>query len=294
MEHLLRLVDSKATLYAAAFLFTLGVILWLAWARFFHERERWKAVPHFVMGLSVWVVLVGCYAFIARRGLDGLACVAGRYSSHRTCFSHDENPWAFWVVAGGEAYFLAILMLVTLVFLVRLAMPGGPGTAAPSRYLPRVSGADAGRPVVRDAKRGGAFGVLQFMAGGIVIATLAWVAMSLDEVSDVRRQVAGAFASVAPERGVVETYLQDHGRLPEDNTAAALPPPADLRRQNLSEVQVVKGSLLLKFDAATADVHLAGRQVLLIAVRDGRRVQWHCTVLDVDDRYLPGHCPADR
>jgi hypothetical protein len=292
VEHLLRLVDSKATLYVAVSLFTLGVILWLAWARFFHERERWKAVPHFVMGLSVWVVLVGCYAFIARRGLDGVACVAGRYSSHRTCFSHDGNPWAFWVVAGGEAYFLAILMLVMLVFLVRLVVPGRPGTAASPRHLRRASDAGEERPVVRDAKRGGAFGVLQFVAGGIVIATLAWVALSLDEVSEVRRQVAGAFALVAPERGVVETYLREHGRLPEDNTAAALPAPAGLRRQSLSEVQVVKGSLLLKFDAATANAHLAGRQVLLIAVRDDGQVHWHCATLDVDDRYLPVHCLA--
>jgi hypothetical protein len=57
-------------------------------------------------------------------------------------------------------------------------------------------------------------------------------------------------------------------------------------------VQVVKGSLLLKFDAATANAHLAGRQVLLIAVRDDGQVHWHCATLDVDDRYLPVHCLA--
>lgn len=56
---------------------------------------------------------------------------------------------------------------------------------------------------------------------------------------------------------------------------------------------MVKGSLLLTFDAATADKHLAGRHVLLVALRDGRQVQWHCAMMDVDDRYLPLHCAAN-
>lgn len=294
MEHLLRLVDSNATLYVAALLFTIGVILWLAWARFFDEREGLKKISHFVMALSLLVLFVGIYASVATRGLDGVACAAGRHSLHRICYSHDESPWIFWAIVGWQTYFFVLIMLLALVFLARLAMAGGSGATAPGNQLCRVNDtdADATLPVVRNAKRGGAFRVLQFVVGGVVMATLAWIAMSLDEVSDVRRQVAEAFASVAFERGTVETYLQDHGRLPEDNKAAALPPPAELHRRNLSEVEVIKGSLLLKFDAATADVHLAGHQVLLIAVRDGRQVHWHCATFDVDDRYLPVHCSA--
>lgn len=292
MENLLRLVDSNATLYAAAFLFTLGVILWLAWARFFHEREGLKKVPHFVMALSLLVLFVGCYASVATGGLDGVVCAAGRYSSRVICYSHDESPWIFWAVVVVQAYLFVLLMLAALVFLVRLAMPGAPGTTAPVRHLGQANDTDAGLPVARNVKRGGALRVFQFVTGGIVVATLAWIAMSLDQVNDVRRQVAEAFASVAFERGTVEIYLQEHGRLPEDNQAAALSPPAGLHRHNVSEVEVVKGSLLLKFDAATADEHLAGRQVLLIAVRDERQVHWHCAMLDVDDKYLPLHCSA--
>lgn len=293
MEHLLRLVDSNTTLYAAAVLFTIGMILWFAWARFFHEREGLETVPHFVMALSLLVLFVGCYASIAMDGLDGVACAAGRYSSRVTCYSHDESPWIFWAVVGWQTFFVAFFMLMALVFLVRLAMPGEPGTTAPVRHLRRANDTDARLPVVRNRKRGGALRVFQFVVGGIVVATLAWIAMSLDQVNDVRRQVAAAFASVAFERDTVEAYLQDHGRLPEDNKAAGLLPPAGLHRHNVSEVEVVKGSLLLKFDAATADEHLAGRQVLLIAVRHDRQVRWHCVTFDVDDRYLPVRCSAD-
>lgn len=293
MEHLLRLVDSNTTLYAAVALFTIGMILWFAWARFFHEREGLKKVPHFVMALSLLVLFVGCYASVATGGLDGVACAAGRYSSHVTCYSHDESPWIFWAVVGWQTFFVAFLMLAALVFLVRLAIPGLPGTTAPARHLRRANDTDARLPVVRNRKRGGALRVFQFVIGGIVMATLAWIAVSLDQVDDVRSQVAEAFASVAFERDTVEAYLQDHGRLPEDNKAAALLPPADLHRDGVSEVEVVKGSLLLKFDVATADEHLAGRQVLLIAVRHDRQVRWHCVTLDVDDKYLPVHCSAD-
>lgn len=293
MEHLLRLVDSNATLYAAALLFTLGVILWLAWARFFQERESLKKISHFVMALSLLILFVNAYASVAINGLDGVACAAGRYSFHLICFSHDESPWIFWATVGWQTYFFVLLMLLALVFLVRFAMPDGPDATAPGSRLRRVNDTDARPTVVRNGKRGGAFRVLQFVIGGVVVATLAWIATSLDEVSDVRGQVAEAFASVAVERGVVETYLQDHGRLPEDNKAAALLPPADLRRHSLSEVKVIKGSLLLKFDVTAADAHLAGRQVLLIAARDGRQVHWHCATFDVDDRYLPVHCSAN-
>jgi hypothetical protein len=293
VEHLLRLVDSNTTLYAAAVLFTIGMILWFGWARFFHEREGLETVPHFVIALSLLVLFVGCYASIAMDGLDGVACAAGRYSSRVTCYSHDESPWIFWAVVGWQTFFFAFLMLAALVFLVRLAIPGVPGTTAPVRHLRRASDTGARSPVVRHTKQGGALRVFQFVIGGIVMATLAWIAVSLDQVNDVRRQVAEAFASVAFERDTVEAYLQDHGRLPEDNKAAGLLPPAGLHRHNVSEVEVVKGSLLLKFDAATADEHLAGRQVLLIAVRHDRQVRWHCVTFDVDDKYLPVRCSAD-
>jgi len=292
VEHLLRLVDSNATLYSAAVLFTIGVILWFAWARFFHEREGLKTVPHFVIALSVLVLFVGCYASVATDGLDGMACAAGRYS-HGTCYSHDESPWIFWAVVGWQTFFFAFLLLAALVFLVRLAIPGVPGTTAPVRHLRQANDTGARPPVLRNSKQGGALRVFQFVIGGIVMATLAWIAVSLDQVNDVRRQVAEAFASVAFERDTVEAYLQDHGRLPEDNKAAGLLPPAGLHRHNVSEVEVVKGSLLLKFDAATADEHLAGRQVLLIAVRHDRQVRWHCVTFDVDDKYLPVRCSAD-
>jgi len=293
VEHLLRLVDSNTTLYAAVALFTIGVILWFAWARFFHEREGLKAAPHFVIALSLLVLFVGCYASIAMDGLDGVACAAGRYSSRVTCYSHDESPWIFWAVVGWQTFFFAFLMLAALVFLVRLAIPGVFGTSAPVRHLRRASDTGVRSPVARHTKQGGALRMFQFVIGGIVMATLAWIAVSLDQVNDVRRQVAEAFASVASERDTVEAYLQDHGRLPEDNKAAGLLPPADLHRHNVSEVEVVKGSLLLKFDAATADERLAGRQVLLIAVRHDRQVRWHCVTFDVDDKYLPVRCSAD-
>lgn len=296
MEHLLRLANLTVIVYAAVTLFTIGVVLWLAWARFFPEGMQLKKISHGVMALSVLVLLIGCYASTATKGLDGVACVTGRYTLDRMCFRHDERPWIFWVVLGWQAFFFGLLMLLALLALVRLVVPDGPGTVVPGRHLRRATGTGTGTRLqaARKAKEDGAFQLLLFMVGGLVVATLAWVAMSLDRADDVRKQVAGAFASVAVEQAAVETYWRDHGQLQGDNKAAALPPPANLHRYNVSDVEVVKGSLLLKFDAATADEHLAGRQVLLVALRHEGQVHWHCATLDVDVRYLPIHCPASR
>lgn len=292
MEHLLRLAHSNGAFLAAVLLLALGVILWLAWARFFPDTEGLERASHFLMALSLLVVLAGCYAWVATKGLDGVACAAGRHSLHRICYSHDERPGVFWLIVGWQTYFFTFLMVVASVLVVRLAMPGKPGRV-PARQLRRVDHADAALSPVRKAKRGGTLVLLVFATAGIALVTLAWIAKSLDQVNDLRERVAEAFASVAPERSAVEAYLQDHGRLPENNQAVALPPPASLQGHGLSQVEVVKGSLLLTFDAATADKHLAGRHVLLVALRDGRQVQWHCAMMDVDDRYLPLHCAAN-
>lgn len=289
MEHLLRLAHSNSTFYAAALLFTLGVILWLAWARFFHEREGLKAVPHFVMALSALVLFAGSYASVATNGLDGMVCATSRHSLHVTCYSHDEHPWMFWAVLVWQTCFRVGCALAALVFLARLVAPGATRRA---RHLPPANAVDVKPPAAQGAKPGGMVRAFGLAIGVIVISTLAWIATTLDQVNDVRTQVAEAFASVAFERGTVETYLQEHGALPEDNQAAKLLPSAELRRRDVSEVEVVKGSLLLTFDATTADEHLAGRHVLLIAVRDERQVHWHCATMDVDDKYLPVRCSA--
>lgn len=294
VEHLLRLADSKDTLYAAALLFTVGVVLWLAWARFFHEREGLKRVPHFVMTLSVLVFFVGRYAHAATNGLDGVACVAGRHSLHVVCFSHDERVGMFWGVAALQTFISAVLVMAAVLVLVHLVRSGKSDNrmraAGRLRRIRRPD--DAGLPIADPARREGTFRLFLVASGAITLATLAWVSVSLDRVDVVRGQVAEALASVAFEQGVVETYLQEHGRLPENNKAAALPPPTELHGRDIGEIEVVKGSLLLTFGAAATGGYLAGRRMLLIAVRQGRQVQWHCVAFDMDVRYLPVRCPA--
>jgi len=290
MEHLVRLAHSSSLFYAAVFVFTGGLILWLAWARFFHERDGIKRTSYFVMAIAIQMLLVGGYASIVAKGLDGVVCASGRYSTHLVCYRHDENPLLFWFFVALYVSLFVLFMLVALAVMVGLVVaPGDEVAAVGTRQRRRPTDAGGRKPAVDRMKRG--TGRLFLGSAWLIAAsTLAWIAATLHQTRDVQKQVAWALASVGPEKAAVEAYLQGHGTLPEDNQAAKLSSPADLRRQYVSAVEIAKGSLLLKFDATTADRHLGGRFVMLIAVRHEGQVSWHCASPDIDDRYLPDDC----
>lgn len=195
----------------------------------------------------------------------------------------------FWGLVVGLMSFFVVLMLFALVFLVRMVVLGEQRTTVGTRDLRSSIGVDEKRhsPRGMSQKANWAF-VVSF--GVIVMSTLAWIATRLHQAEGVQKQVAEVLASVAPEKAAVEGYLQDHGVLPENNEAMGLLPPADIRKQYVSEVKIFKGSIMLKFDESTANEHLSGRSVMLIAVRSGGRVSWPCASPDIVDKYLPGSC----
>jgi hypothetical protein len=287
MEHLIRLMYSNSFFYAVVFVFALGVIFWLVWVRFFPENDILERFSKFVMGLAVLALFVGGYASVVTKGLDGVACGAGRYSFHLVCYTRDESPLWFWGLVVVLTGFIAILMLAALVFLVSMVAPGGRRRSAGVRDQFSSMRAGNERPV---PGRVGRLWASEASIGVIVVSTLAWIATSLHQIDGVRGQVAEVLASAAREKAAVETYLQDHDALPEDNSAMGPRVPADMHSQYVSEARIFKGSIMLKFDEAAADEHLGGRYVMLIAVRHGRDVSWHCASPDIADRYLPVSC----
>src|SRR5690606_8841998 len=105
----------------------------------------------------------------------------------------------YWAVAALQTLISAVLVIAAVLVLAHLARPGKSDHRV--RAASRMRRADdAGLPVAGPARREGTFRLFLFASWTITLATLAWIAVSLDEVSDVRRQVAEAFASVAFER----------------------------------------------------------------------------------------------
>ncbi|MBN8921807.1 MAG: hypothetical protein BGP10_14905 [Rhodanobacter sp. 68-29] len=286
MEHWVRLAYSNTFFYAAVFVFAFGVILWIAWSRFFSESDVFKKISQSVMGFAVLMLFAGGYASVVAKGLDGVVCAAARHSFHVTCHTRDESPLWFWGHVVVLTSFTVIFMLGVLVFLVgmwgtdeRRATDGAGNVGLSGRVGKK-------QPVAGKTSRLLAFGI---WAGAIVVSTLAWIAASLHHADGVRGQVIDALMAATPEKTAVETYLQDHGALPQDNMAMGLSPSVDMRDRHVSEVKIFKGSIMLKFDESVG-APLRGRLVMLIAVRRSSAVSWHCASPDIDDRFLPVAC----
>ncbi len=118
MEHWVRLAYSNTFFYAAVFVFAFGVILWIAWSRFFSESDVFKKISQSVMGFAVLMLFAGGYASVVAKGLDGVVCAAARHSFHVTCHTRDESPLWFWGHVVVLTSFTVIFMLGVLVFLV--------------------------------------------------------------------------------------------------------------------------------------------------------------------------------
>jgi type IV pilus assembly protein PilA len=291
MEHWTYLANSNAAVYAAVFVFTLGLIIWLVWARFFPESSALRKVSHFVMTLAGLIFFAGGYVHVVARGLDGVACAAGRYSGHAVCFARDESPVGFWGLVSVLTVFDVALMLAAVACMT-LVFPRAERRVIESKRVrrPAIRGDD------QKSTPGGAgrLPVFQVLGGAGVVLPLAWMVASFHQADGARRQVDEALASVAADKAAVENYLRDHGALPEDNRALGLPSPADLRGPHTSRIEISDGHIMLKFDDASADEHLRDRWVMLIAVRRGSGVAWHCASPDIDDKYLPRSCRIYR
>jgi hypothetical protein len=287
MEHWVRLASSNAALYVAVFVFTFGLTIWLAWARFFLHSDLLKRVSYFVMALAGLIYFGAGYTHVIAKGLDGVVCMAGRYSLHATCFNRDESPVRFWAVTTALLFFsgvllLAAVMCVTLVF--------SPVEGRSTAY--DLAGSQAIRPgsdktALGKLSRLCAFKVLTGMS---VVLPLAWLAAAFHQVDGVRSQVAEALTSAAGRKAAVEEYFQKKGILPADNEALGLPMATDLRDRHISATEIIQGNIFLTFDDRSVDEHLRGRVVMLVAGRLDHAVVWHCANFNVDDRYLPRDC----
>ena len=291
MEHVVRLASSNASFYATVFGFAFWVILWFVWARFFHEGVAFKRACQIVLACVLLMFFFACYASVAADGLDGVVCAARRFSIHLSCYSHDESPWLFWALVMWLMTTFVLFMLIALAILLKLLVPGDKRAIAGGENQRGSIDTAERRPATR-AQGWTALQALQFAWGVIVISNLAWIAHSLHQLSVARKQVTEALASVTREKAAVEDYLNGHGALPEGNEAAGLLPPGDLRGQYFSEIEVSRGSLVMKFGEMSADEHLAGRVLMLIGLRRGTRMSWRCATLDIDDKYLPDRCQS--
>jgi hypothetical protein len=287
MEHWIRLMDSDTALSVAIFVFTFGVIIWLAWARFCPDRHALQRTSHFLMALAALVLFGAKYAHVVANGLDGVVCAAGRFSTHATCFTRDDSPVGFWTVAAALLFLSGALLLASVACVIptlspakrRVTADGGTGYPRTRPGVERAASVKAGR-----------WSAIKLLSAATVVLPLAWMAAVFHQAEGVRGQVAEVLASATGRQVAVEEYLRNHGVLPEDSEALGLPLSAELRGRHVRETGIFRGSIILTLDGTLVDEHLRGRVVVLVAVSHHRAIAWHCASPDIDDRYLPREC----
>lgn len=288
MERVLHAMASEAYVYAFVSVFCLGVFVYSFWVMCLApDRPFVRKVGIGLFASSTGMFFARCYAEVVELGLKGAAVLPSRYSLHGHVFLHDDNPLAFWLTAAFDSAAFGLLVTITLMIMAVevTKRDGGAVARVANRHRKaatvQVSRRQVGRVV---------FWPFMLLFGTVEITVLAWMASSFHLRGTVQSQVRAAMASVSREKDAVESYLHGHGRLPADGRAAGLSTPRSVPHEHVSVVKVEKGHVLLTFDETTADAHLRGRHLALLAVPRGHTVVWYCVSRDIDERYLPDGC----
>lgn len=288
MERVLHAVASEAYVYAFVIVFCLGVLLYSFWVTYLApDRPFVRKVSFSLFASSAGMFFVRCYAAVVELGLEGEAVVPSRYARHAHVLLHDDNPLAFWLTAAFDSAAFGLLVMITLVIMIVEVTKHDVSAAArvANRYrtatTAQASHGQAGRVEIWP---------FMLLFGALEIAALAWMASSFHQRGKAQSQIRAAMASVSREKSAVESYLHDQDRLPADGRAAGLSMSRSVQHEHISLVKVEKDHVLLTFNETTADAHLRGRHLALLAVLRGHTVVWYCFSRDIDERYLPDGC----
>ncbi len=100
----------------------------------------------------------------------------------------------------------------------------------------------------RNRLRQKGFTLIELMVVVSIIGILAAIAIPAYQDYVVRSKLAEAAQLLGPVKTAVSQYYDRWGRLPKDNTAAGLPPPAALRGKSVMEIEVRDGVIGVLLD----------------------------------------------
>ncbi len=134
------------------------------------------------------------------------------------------------------------------------------------------------------------FTLIELMIVIAIIGILAAIAIPMYLDYSVRSQIAEAINLTSSAKTAVSEFYQENGAFPADNTAAALPAPADIQGKYVASVSVAD-EVITVLMGNDANAQIMGETIQLSAADDVGSLTWTCASGGViQDKHLPAAC----
>ncbi|ENX9771380.1 pilin [Neisseria gonorrhoeae] len=91
-----------------------------------------------------------------------------------------------------------------------------------------------------------------------------------------RAQVSEAILLAEGQKSAVTEYYLNHGKWPEDNGAAGVASPTDIKGKYVKEVEVAKGVVTATMNSSGVNKEIKDKRLSLWAKRQDGSVKWFC------------------
>ena len=126
----------------------------------------------------------------------------------------------------------------------------------------------------------------------LIGSSLMWTTSRRDY--SIRAEVSQGMALGFRVRSAVAEYLRDHGELPANNEEAGLPSPNEVSGDNVSQVGVEDGKVVVVY-GNDAHENIAGKKLTLVPdASKSPELSWTCKSLDIPDKWLSSTCRTPR
>ncbi|TAM92607.1 MAG: prepilin-type N-terminal cleavage/methylation domain-containing protein [Rhodanobacteraceae bacterium] len=134
------------------------------------------------------------------------------------------------------------------------------------------------------------FTLIELMIVVAIIAILAAIAIPAYQNYLIRAQVTEGLSLDTAAKSAVWEYTTDRGQFPTDNAQAGLVSATSISGKYVSQVKIVNGQIVAKFNTTTANTNIQNATVVLSPITSAGSVTWTCGPSTVKSQYLPSSC----
>ena len=132
--------------------------------------------------------------------------------------------------------------------------------------------------------------MIELMTVMAIIGVLTAIALPAYQSYSIRAQIAEGLALTGPLTLAVAAYHNDNGTYPDDNAAAALPPPDGYAGRFVESISINGNVISIQY-GNEANTLISGHDVTFTAIRTEGSVSWTCASGGYISRsYLPPSC----